>query len=171
MDTSDMKLPVELQQGEEVVKFLRRHPIYVILKLVGIVIALILLLLFVSWLTDILPGLLGGIEIWLQIILIVGAAVFGLALWYGYRNDFWAITNRRLIDYSQPTPFRKQTATASLGNIQDASIQVKGILASLFKFGDVICQTAGNTQNFMFRGVPNPNEVLATIDDLRNKAQ
>ncbi len=162
-----MHLPIQLQENETVVKQIRRHPVYAILKIVGssVVLAITILILFDI---DPDPGLIGSL---LELVV----AIFGLSsvlgiisFWYRYQNDQWLITNQRLVDSVRAHPFHHQVSTASLHNVQDISIEIHGFMATIFKFGNVLCQTASTEGYFLFKGVAKPNAVMDTINRERN---
>lgn len=161
-----MNLPIQLQDGEEVIKIIRRHPASLWGRL-----ALDALIL------------LGGLALWLWlpsntllniafVLVIVGTLLAGFMVWYRYHNDQWLITNRRLVDVTRSTPFNLQVTTASLSNVQDINIRRKGVFNSMLNFGDVICQTASSgSKTFALIGVANPEKVLDAIDEARSKAR
>jgi hypothetical protein len=41
----------------------------------------------------------------------------------------------------------------------------------MFDFGDIQCQTAGTTQNFALRGIPDPRGFHALVDHTRDQAR
>lgn len=88
--------------------------------------------------------------------------------WYQYSRDMWTITNQRIVDSVQPHPFRLHVATADLVNIQDMTVQRAGVFASIFNFGDVLCQTAGGA-DFQLTGVPKPQEIQLLVDRERDR--
>jgi hypothetical protein len=90
-------------------------------------------------------------------------------IWYRYHNDFWVITSQRLVDVFKPNPFRLKVATADLVNVQDMSVERRGILETTFDYGDIDCQTAGSQQTFCLGGIPNPREVQAIVDRERDR--
>jgi len=45
------------------------------------------------------------------------------------------------------------------------------VLATMFNFGDVSCQTASHAQLFTFRGVARPEELLDLVDSHRDQAR
>jgi methyl-accepting chemotaxis protein len=47
--------------------------------------------------------------------------------------------------------------------VQDVSADKSGFLRTVFDFGDVIIQTAGENPNFTFEGVPHPEQVVDQI--------
>ncbi|HHY55608.1 MAG TPA: PH domain-containing protein [Chloroflexi bacterium] len=166
-----MGLPVQLQENETVVRIIKRHPLSLIGRIVGV--ALLLIVGIALWLW--LRGLGGGLEVVLDILIAVGALaaiVYAGIYWYRYENDLWIITNERLIDSTKTTPFNQDIKTATLTNIQDINIRKRGIFQTLFEYGDVICQTASASgHTFEFLGVAKPAEVLDLIDDQRALAQ
>jgi hypothetical protein len=44
-------------------------------------------------------------------------------------------------------------------------------MASIFNFGDVLCQTASAQGAFTFRGVAEPAELMELLDRLRDEAR
>ncbi|MEK7203085.1 MAG: PH domain-containing protein, partial [Patescibacteria group bacterium] len=50
--------------------------------------------------------------------------------------------------------------------VQDITSEMKGIFGTFFNFGDVYIQTAGEKERFIFRQIPNPNEVVRKISNL-----
>jgi hypothetical protein len=165
-----MNLPIQLQSGEEIVQVIRRHPASLWGRLA--LIALVAILTLVIWLTVSADGALGTLLDIALVLVIVGGLLIGFMVWYRYHNDIWVITNRRLIDVTRSTPFSQQVTTASLSNVQDINIRVKGIFNTMLNFGDVICQTASSgSKTFSLIGVANPERVLDAIDEARSKAR
>jgi len=165
-----MDLPVQLQGGEEVIQVIRRHPASLWGRLA--LIALVIIIALVVWLNLSGDGTLGTLVNIAFILVIVGGLLIGFMVWYRYRNDYWVITSQRLIDVTRTTPFSQQITTASLGNVQDINIRVKGIFNTMLNFGDVICQTASSgSGTFTLVGVANPEKVLDAIDEARAKAK
>lgn len=165
-----MTLPVNLQSGEEVISLVRRHPIYMVLHTIAAIVIAILVFLLAGWLKDVLPAL---DVLWniIRIVAVAAAVLYFVTIFYRYQNDIWLITNQRLVDSTKPTPFNHSVSSASLNNIQDIGIEKKGILATMFDFGNVNCQTASAAGAFVLKGVPKPTEVLEVIDDARDKAR
>ncbi len=165
-----MDLPVQLQSDEEVIQIIRRHPASLWGRLA--LIALVLVVALFIW------GNFGGsgafsslLDIAL-VLVVIGGLLMGFMVWYRYHNDQWLITNRRLVDVTRSTPFNLQVTTASLTNVQDINIRMKGVFNTMFNFGDVICQTASSgSKTFALVGVANPEKVLDVIDEARSKAK
>ena len=166
-----MDLPIQLQDGEQVIQVIRRHPASLWGRLA--LIALVIVVALIIWLS--LGGSANTLSTLLNIafaLVVVGGLLMGFVVWYRYHNDQWIITSRRLIDVTRSTPFHQQITTASLGNVQDISIRRKGVFNTMLNFGDVICQTASSgSKTFALMGVANPEKVLDVIDEARSKAK
>ncbi len=166
-----MALPIQLQDGEEVIKTIKRHPASLWGRLALDALILIVSLVVWQWLRR--DG--GNLNTLLDIafaLVVVGTLLAGFMVWYRYHNDQWLITNRRLVDVTRSTPFNLQVTTASLTNVQDINIRMKGVFNTMFNFGDVICQTASSgSKTFALVGVANPEKVLDVIDEARSKAK
>lgn len=165
-----MKLPVTLQENENVVKLLRRHPVRVISVLLGAAIFTLLLLLLLNWMRSLVPAISTVWYVLMALVAFVGI-IFMLLEFYRYRNDLWVVTNQRLIDSIKRNPFNHEVSSTDLINVQDISTSKSGILQTIFDYGDVHCQTASSSQAFTILGVPHPSQVLELIDSLRDKAR
>jgi len=170
----DLKLPFELQGGEYVIMRARRHPVFVWSRLVGFaLLALVpaIVLLAVVGATAGLGGTAGWITIAVAVIWIAFWAVRAYFTWYRYENDIWVVTNQRLIDSNKNHWFHHAMSSADLINVEDLSIEKSGVLATMFNFGNVRCQTSGTQPNFVLSGVPNPSKLLSMIDASRDAAR
>lgn len=164
-----MDLPIQLQDGEQVIQVIRRHPASLWGRLA--LIALVIIVALIIWLS--VGGSANTLSTLLNIafaLVVVGGLLMGFVVWYRYHNDQWVITSQRLIDVTRSTPFNQQITTASLANVQDISIRRKGVFNTMLNFGDVICQTASaGSKTFMLIGVAKPEQVLDAIDSARSK--
>ena len=84
-------------------------------------------------------------------------------IWTDYYLDVWTITDRRIIDREQRGLFNRQTSVFHIDRIQDVTIETRGILPTLFHFGDIHVQTAGESQQFIMRGIADPKYVREVI--------
>lgn len=164
------KYPVNLQAEEEVIAVLHRHPASLVVSMAGtIIVSIIILVILIMLSTSDILNFLDPLWNLLIAVVIIGA-LLSLGLdFFRYRNDVWMITNQRIVDAARNNPFRQDVSTASLANIQDMNISRRGVLATIFKFGDVTCQTASQSSQLTFKGVAEPDKVLEMID--RQRAQ
>lgn len=107
-------------------------------------------------------GLFFGLY-WLFILL------YALISWINYYFDVWVITNRRIINIDQVNLFERVTSETRLERIQDVTVEVRGFLPSVFHFGNVYIQTAGEKPRFTFEQIRHPYRVRKLISDLHRK--
>ncbi len=166
------KFPFPLQQGEQVLQLCRRHWWHLWPRTILWVLFAVVPVAAVAWLLsaiDVLDDL--GIYFWIVAALWLGYWVIRLLLnWYRYHNDYWVITDQRVIDSFKPHPFELRVSSADLVNIQDMTVEKKGIIPTILNFGDVICETAGGAgEQFRMGGVPNPVAVQLLVDRERDR--
>ncbi|MDO8425699.1 MAG: PH domain-containing protein [bacterium] len=152
---------ITLRDGERVQEVLRRSLLvpapFVLLGTCCIVLAFFLLVpLFAA------PpfGLVG-----FALLIALGILFASRAWWFWYRTAF-IVTNQRIIDFDQTGFFRRHLAEARFDRIEDISVEVHGIIATLFRLGTVHIQTAGASAMLSLRHVPHPehvHEMLGTL--------
>ncbi|MBI3627389.1 MAG: PH domain-containing protein [Candidatus Sungbacteria bacterium] len=95
-------------------------------------------------------------------------SVFVFTLWVEYYLDVWIITSRRIIDIDQLGLFRRTISEFPLDRIQDVTVEVKGIIPTLLRFGDLKVETAGHLKSFVLLDAPNPeaakNLLLSNVE-------
>ncbi len=166
-----IKLPFPLQEGETVIQVCRRHWLHLWPRIIGMVLAAlvpVILLAVLLGMADL--GSTVAKVFWIAAaVYLVYWVVRVLLTWYRYNNDIWVITNQRVIDSTKTTPLNLKISTTDLVNIQDMSIQRDGLFRTTFDFGDILCQTAAEIQEFRLPGIPHPREVQALIDKERDR--
>ena len=140
---------------------------HILLSLFLIVIWLVALLLLQTY----SPAFLTGI--WGQVFVLFSGAYFLFVLlflfigWLNYYLDVWIVTNERLVDIDQRSLFNRSVSQLSLRKIQNVRAEVKGILPTLLRFGDVDVESAGaDVGRFSFRSIPKPFEVERKVLEL-----
>jgi len=171
---NDPSPPVTLQAGEEILLHRRRHWLHLWPLLAVMAVAAITPIVVLSWIVSATAGLDGTAGL---VVLVVSAlwalywVVRGYFAWYRYRHDVWLVTNQRLIDSLKRHWFHHQIASADLVDVEDIAVVRHGVLQTMFNFGDVRCQTAGEQPNFVLAGIPEPVDTLSTIDRARDAAR
>ena len=98
-------------------------------------------------------------------LLVASVAAIGW-LWWTFNdwdNDLYMVTNERIIDIEKrPLFFSEERREASLGMIQNVSLEVPNVIATALNYGSVVVQTAGAGE-FTFDNVPNPHDVQNVI--------
>lgn len=104
--------------------------------------------------------------------------VMGLSAWYlftllllftnfvDFFLDIWIVTNERILDIEQKGLFARVINEARLYRVQNVRIKIEGIAPTLFHFGDLIIETAGETGRLVFDNIPDPNTVARRIMEL-----
>ena len=105
------------------------------------------LLFFISW---------WGLLMWLLVFFV----------WTDFYLDMWTLTNRRIIAIDQRGFFRRVIASFRLERLQDISVEIHGMIATLLDFGDLRAQTAGHDVEFTISGVPHPREIKKHIFEI-----
>jgi uncharacterized membrane protein YdbT with pleckstrin-like domain len=100
------------------------------------------------------------------IVLLVAALGWLAWCWADWRNDHYIVTPDRLIEIEQwPLGLRQQISEAALDRVQDMQYRVPNPLAQLLNYGDVMVHTASGSTPFIFRGIAQPRELVARIDE------
>lgn len=164
------------KNGEEVVVHLRRHWfIFFRMFLLFIFLCLIPIgiyfLLNFSW-----PNVFSG-DIAHPLLVIAGSIyylmimLFAFTFWTTTYLDVWTITTERIINREQNALFNRVVSELELYNIQDITAEQKGILPTIFHYGNVYIQSAGEVNRFSFEQIPNPYQIAKTIQKLDEKAK
>jgi membrane protein YdbS with pleckstrin-like domain len=106
----------------------------------------------------------------LSAIIILSAILLVLILFtatYVYRQSRLLITDRSLVQITQKTLFIRKVSRLSMSNVEDVSEEQRGILASIFSYGTLTVQTAGEMENFIFTLCPNPAALADRIIEAR----
>ena len=90
--------------------------------------------------------------------------------WTNYYLDVWYITNKRIIDIEQKGIFHREISNLRFDKIQDVTVEVKGVVATFLKFGNLRAQTAAeNSRDFMMKSATRPEEVRKLIFEMHNR--
>lgn len=79
------------------------------------------------------------------------------------------VTDKRVVDIDLTELIFKNIATTKHSLIQDVSYSQNGAIRSLFHFGDVTVQTAGQEGKFELEAVPHPDKVVHLLEDFIGK--
>lgn len=168
----DGALHFPLQDNEQVLKIYRRHWFYLWPRSIFYAIAAIVPVVVAGFLVEKAAGLGGtaGKVFWIAALVYLLYWIVRIFLnWYRYNNDIWVITNQRIIDSTKTTPISLKLSTADLINVQDMTVERNGLFRTLFNYGDVVCQTAAEQQEFRLIGIPHPEEVQLLVDKERDR--
>ncbi len=167
---------IKLDKDEKIILQVRKHwfilfgetLFLVFLLLLPVIIIIATSLLKVSGFIEIT-----GNEIFLYIIItslwLLFIWVTFFVIWTDYYLDILIVTNKRIVDIEQKGLFSREVSTFRLDRIQDITTEVHGLIATLINFGDVHIQTAGESREFIAKGIPKPTKVRRQILDVYNE--
>ncbi len=162
-----------LDEGEKVMYVLKRHPIGLVIMYVQAVIGVVAVALlfflvgpeFANEIPDDVKVLLGGVALFglgvLVLIMIVAT--------YIYKLSQITITNKEVVQVLQRGLFSRKVSRLDLSNVEDVTADQHGILQSIFNYGTLTIQTAGELENFIFPYCPHPNTYADEILDARQE--
>ena len=82
---------------------------------------------------------------------------------FDYFLDLWSITAHHIINVEQQSMFMRTVSKEELDRIQDVTSEIKGLFGTIFNYGNVIVQTAGAQEHFVFENVPAPQTIVDVI--------
>jgi hypothetical protein len=156
------------QDVDEIVHLLvRRHLITNIFWIIGV-----LLLLFLPLLLPLLLSPFTYIEFSASTItsalLLYYLSLFGYTLlkfceWYFHVG---LVSNKRVVDVDLANILSKNVAETDIKSVEDVTYTQKGIIQSIFNFGNVFLQTEAVLANFEFDRVPHPSQVAEIVSQV-----
>lgn len=149
---------------EKIILLLRRHWVTnVPWFLMAVLMALAPLLLRVVPLLDFMPVRfqLVAIAMWYLVIL---AFIFEKFLVWFF--NVYIITDERIVDVDFISLVYRRITDAQIDKIQDITYKTGGLLRSIFDFGDIYIQTAGQKLEIEFESVPKPDKVVRVLNQL-----
>ena len=156
---------IDQEPEENVILFLRGHLITNLgWILVGILMIIAPLMLERFPLLDFLP-------IRFQVVAILGWYLITMAYmfekflsWFFNVN---IITDRRVVDVDFTNLIYREITDANLNKIQDVTVSMGGVFRSMFNFGTILVQTAGEKNFIEFVDIPKPDTVAGILSNLR----
>jgi len=158
---------LRINTNENILAVYRRHWIILFWDIFTIISIGLFVLLAGTILKKFMPSMFVSpwrqIFFWMAILLYHGLWIAFFARFADYWLDSWILTNERIIDIEQKGLFSREVSEFKLDKIQDISVDVSGVIPTLFHYGDVQIETAGFEREFVFKTVPNPQNVKSEI--------
>jgi len=155
------------EKGEDIILLLRAHPI------TNVKWVLIALLMVVAPSIVSTAGFFASLPVGFGLIILL--AWYLLTMAYSLENflnwyfNVYFVTTHRIIDVDFYNLIYKQVSDANLDRIQDVTYTMGGVIRTVFNYGNIYIQTAGEVTQFEFLGVPSPDKVAKIIQDLLTK--
>jgi hypothetical protein len=144
---------------EAVVLFTRQHWWGLLRRMFFPLVALLGIAALLIVIQQSLPALL-GLGTAGGVIVLAGIATYAYVDW---RNDYWVVTNRRIVHVDEMVFIRKKRDETPLPAITQVQYERHGIAAAILDFGDLEVETF--TGNFGMRDMPNPMNIKAEIQE------
>lgn len=157
---------IAFREGEQLIATYRRHQFIVLLDALPIVLFFpVVLGVAMFAVTKLSEGYVS-----LAPLIFFGAVLFIHMLWIAlfilladFYLDVWILTDRRLIAVEQKGLFARTISEFELARIQDVTVDIHGILATLLNYGNLNVRTASEHEHFIFKQVWHPNAVRDEI--------
>lgn len=161
--------------GEVVLRVIHRDAFVIIKRILLFVLLLALPIGLMFMLDQLFPLLRQSFLAWPIVVLSASAYLFFVWLLFffsiiDYALDVWVITNERVIDIEQNGFFSRSVSEQHLSKIQDVSSEVHGFWPTIWKYGNVQVQTAGEFGKFHIEEVPHPEGVRDLLIKLSSRA-
>ena len=171
---SPTSLGIIMEPGEQILAFVRKHIIGIVFIYIEVLAGIAALLAF-SYLI-IVPTFFGNIS-GTGYRLLISSIIFALAILifvlfvatYIYRQNSILITNESIIQILQRSLFSRKASRVSMTDVEDVSADSMGILATMFGYGTLTIETAGEQHNFKFTHCPHPDKYAHLILETRQK--
>jgi membrane protein YdbS with pleckstrin-like domain len=99
----------------------------------------------------------------------IAVLIFFVGL-YVFRRNVLVFTNEHLIQVEVNSLFSHRVSQVAFTRIQDVSGIRTGVLQTIFNFGIVEIQSAGEQEKFIFRNAPNPQEIADEALEIHEEA-
>ena len=149
---------------EEIILLLRKHPITQLKWILSAIVLAVLPLLLMRFqlFAFFPPNYLFAAHVgWY--LLLLGFVIESFLSWF---FNVYIITDERVVDVDFLSLIYRNISSAKIDNIEDVSAETSGAIRAIFNFGTVKIQTAAEVTEFEFVDVPQPNKVIALLNDL-----
>lgn len=157
---------IESDKNEHLVCVIKKHPIGLVPVFVtGLFVAAVVLIAsfgFGIWfdkqaeLNTVLPvGLITSI---VGIVVAALTVFFTFVAAFVYQNNTIIVTSDKIAQILYRNLVDRKISQLSLGDVQDVTVEQRGLFARLFKYGTLVVETAGEQNNYNFSYTPFPYE-------------
>jgi len=91
-------------------------------------------------------------------------------MWTDYYLDVWILTGDKIVAIELCGLFHRVVSEFSLERIQDVTVITSGIMQSIFGFGTIRVQTAGEKQDHLFLNAARPDHAKSLIVHFHEKS-
>lgn len=167
---------INLLKDEEIILIERRHLFVFLFETIGLFFIALLPFLLISFINILPENLINITKIYLNYYIFFSFCFVFLCWllfiisWTNYYLDILIITNKRVIDIEQISLFHRDEAEIRYENIEDIKIETIGFIQSIFKFGNLHIQTAGESREIVLHNIKNPYKIKDIIAKQKEEA-
>jgi hypothetical protein len=103
----------------------------------------------------------------LTLIIVVLGAIFMILATKIYNANQLIVTDINVTQVLQTGLFDRKVSELTMENVEDVTAEQHGIFPTLFNYGTLKVETAGEQNNFIFKYCPNPNAYAKALQDAR----
>lgn len=159
---------VVLRPGEQVICEIKRHPFGVISMYCAgafaIIVTAVLAILAPSLIGEYaLDGNVQSVALGGAAIVAIGVVAILLLATSIYWQNRWIVTDDSITQISQNGLFGRKVSQLSLESLEDITVDKNGLVQTMFNFGTLHAETAGEKSKFVFIYCPDPNKYARLI--------
>lgn len=155
-----------LKEGEEIVAIVRRY--YLTYAFQIFISAMLILIPFFLMYPLFRWGGWGALVFFLLLIFGLGNALRQTVIFF---LNALVITRDRILDFDQKGMFERVVSESTYDKIQDVSFRIKGVIPTLFNYGDLEIQTAGTQANLEIKNIAQPQKIQNIIIRIQRESQ
>jgi uncharacterized membrane protein YdbT with pleckstrin-like domain len=163
----------DLGQNEEIIRVLHRNWFYLLQQFVLMFVVVLIFMTGLFYAPIFFPQMFGiefkPVVSFMENFFVLAVWIYGFLIWIDYYYDVWIITSQRIVNIEQKGMFTRKVSELRYSKIQDVTTEVVGFLPTVINYGDVLIQTAGEEENFVFRTISDPYKIKSIIVDLQKK--
>ncbi len=172
---------IKLEENEEIKKVIRRHWFVMLPNILVLFIsALAPALAYYFFLNsgffpldtsvkDIIENFVSRWQLFAYSLWLLALWIVFFIEWTDYYLDLWVVTDRRILDAEQKGFFHREVTSFSYRQIQDITVETRGILETFLKFGTLHIQTAGHDRDIVIKDAIDPEGARSLVLELSRR--
>lgn len=159
-------------EQEKIIKVLHRHWFDILQQFLLIILLTGVLLGVLFYLPNLLPDIREDRDMqaafsFLENLITLFVWMYIFFVWIEYYLDVLIVSDKKIVNVEQKGLFIRQVSELKYEKIQDVAVEVRGIIPTMLNYGDLFIQTAGETERFVFKAMPDPYAVKNLIMSLQ----
>jgi len=164
---------LDIDPSEEVELVVKRHSIGLI-PIFGFGLLITVLFvgfsIFASTNDTIIPAQLPNVLISIFMVVLAGLTLVGTLISARiYKTNELIVTNENLIQIIQTSLFSRKISQLSLEKVQDVTVTQQGMSQTMFNYGTIFIETAGETANFGFPYAKDPITAAKHVNEAHER--